>query len=99
MRLTPAQHQAITDTFLEVFGRGEIRLFSSRADDAKRGGDIDLYVTPDEKDNIAEKRISFLAKLKRRIGVQKIDLVISASPCRPIDLIAQREGILICRKH
>lgn len=74
MRLNKQQHDAIVTTFLEVFGRGEIRLFGSRVRDDLRGGDIDLYVNPDECDQLAMKRVTYLARLKRRIGDQKIDL-------------------------
>jgi uncharacterized protein len=100
MRLTTAQQQAIVQIFLEVFGHGEIRLFGSRADDSQRGGDIDLYVTTDNQEKIAEKRITFLARLKRKIGDQKIDLVMSPpSPERAIDIQALTNGVVLCRKH
>jgi predicted nucleotidyltransferase len=99
MRLNTQQQEAIVTTFLEVFGKGEIRLFGSRVDDDKRGGDIDLYVTPDKRDQLAEERITFLARLKRRIGEQKIDLVIASESPRPIDEIAQKDGVVLCQKH
>lgn len=99
MRLTTQQTQAIITTFLEVFGKGEIRLFGSRVDDSRRGGDIDLYVIPDSRERLGEARVHFLARLKRRIGDQKIDLVIAASPARPIDTIAQKNGVVLCQMH
>lgn len=98
MRLSPAQCQAIADTFIEVFGQGELRLFGSRVDDTRRGGDIDLYIQPATADHLPEKRIQFLARLKRRIGDQKIDLVLAANPPRPIDIIAQSKGIVLCQR-
>jgi hypothetical protein len=42
MRLTPQEIQAIKETFLNTFDKGNIYLFGSRVDDTKRGGDIDL---------------------------------------------------------
>lgn len=99
MRLNDQQRDAIVTTFLEVFQKGEICLFGSRVDDNRRGGDIDLHVTPDQRDHLAEARITFLARLKRRIGEQKIDLVIASASPRPIDLIARQTGIMLCRKH
>jgi hypothetical protein len=99
MRLTPQQQQAIAATFVEVFEKGEIRLFGSRVDDSRYGGDIDLYITPDYRDNLAENRITFLARLKRRIGDQQIDLVIASETPRPIDRTAQDQGILLCQEH
>lgn len=99
MRLNAYQQEAIITTFLEVFGKGETRLFVSRVDDSKHGGDIDLYVTPDNRDHLAEDRITFLVRLKRRIGEQKIDLVTaSEQPC-PIDIMARNNGVVLCLRH
>ncbi len=44
MRLTDNDKRAIKETFFEIFEDGKIYLFGSRADDTKRGGDIDLYI-------------------------------------------------------
>jgi len=97
MRLTSKQQQEIIQTFLEVFEKGEIRLFGSRVNNANKGGDIDLYVKPFLNENIAEKRITFLAKLKRKIGEQKIDLVIAQEPATSIDHVAQQQGVMLCQ--
>lgn len=99
MRLTEQQQRAIVETFLEVFGKGELLLFGSRTDDAAKGGDIDLYINPDDQQALGEKRIDYLARLKREIGEQKIDLVIKREPLREIDRIAAQEGILLCQHH
>lgn len=98
MRLSSVQQQAIAETFLATFGKGRILLFGSRVDDAKRG-DIDLYVEPDEPASAHERRIAFLARLKRRIGEQKIDLVLASTRERPIDRIAQQQGLVLCENH
>jgi predicted nucleotidyltransferase len=99
MRLTPEQCQAIVETFLATFGKGRILLFGSRVDDHARGGDIDLYVLPDEMEHAAERRIDFLVHLKRRIAPQKIDLVLPAGTPRAIDRIACEQGIVLCENH
>ncbi|MEO7640657.1 MAG: nucleotidyltransferase domain-containing protein [Ramlibacter sp.] len=45
MRLTPTQRLAIKQRFADELGPGcEVRVFGSRADDAARGGDLDLLV-------------------------------------------------------
>ena len=45
MRLTPIEHEAIKRAAQSSFEPGVVlRLFGSRVDDAKRGGDIDLLV-------------------------------------------------------
>ncbi|MDW7972265.1 MAG: hypothetical protein RMI01_03555 [Thermodesulfovibrio sp.] len=54
----------------------EVRIFGSRVNDTKRGGDIDIYVKTDLNDDVLEKKASFLAELKMKIGDQKIDLIV-----------------------
>lgn len=97
MRLTDTQKQAIIETFQTHFRvEDELWLFGSRVDDQKRGGDIDLYVKTVETDaeSIFTKKIAFLVDLKRRIGDQKIDLVIEFGDFKlPIYDHARETGI------
>ncbi|RUM74990.1 MAG: nucleotidyltransferase domain-containing protein [Sulfurovum sp.] len=93
MRLSDKQHQAIKKYFLEVFKEGQIYLFGSRTDEHKRGGDIDLYIQTENKKNLMHKKINFLIKLKREIGLQKIDVVFDKGLDRAIDKVAMQEGI------
>ena len=95
MRLTTKEIEAIILTFKNIFKIGKIYLFGSRVDDTKKGGDIDLYIQTDNKENLVEKKIEFLVELKRKIGDQKIDVVISRDINRPIEQIALKEGILL----
>jgi predicted nucleotidyltransferase len=92
MRLKNNEIQAIKTTFNAIFKHGAIYLFGSRVDDTKKGGDIDLYIsTPDKKD-LVSKKIDFLVGLKRKIGEQKIDVVLDYKDNRLIDKIA-KQGI------
>ena len=93
MRLRHSEIEAITSTFKEVFQSGQIYLFGSRVDDSLRGGDIDLYIQTDNIDNLLEKKIEFLVSLKRKIGEQKIDVVISRDIDRPIEQEALNKGV------
>ena len=95
MRITAKQHQAIKKYFVEVFEKGKIYLFGSRVDDAAKGGDIDLYVMTPNKEDLLRKKITFLAKLKREIGEQKIDLLFDRGLDRAIDEKAKSQGILL----
>lgn len=99
MRLTPRQAETIRDTAQRCFGGdAEIWLFGSRVDDARRGGDIDLYVetsleTAEDVWN-AERR--FLAGLYMALGEQKIDVVVKRRGGQtplPIHEIARSEGV------
>lgn len=74
MRLTPAEICAIREEVRALDPDAEIILHGSRADDTRRGGDIDLLVITD--------RLGFreLLRLRRaildRIGWQQLDLVL-----------------------
>jgi len=64
MRLTEYEAASIKKAFAQSFEEGKIYLFGSRVDDAKRGGDIDLYLCPAKKyKNAMERRRDFLIKL------------------------------------
>ncbi|CAK0754843.1 NTP_transf_2 domain-containing protein [Gammaproteobacteria bacterium] len=99
MRLTEIQQAAIRSTVAETFGDGaNVWLFGSRVDDTQRGGDIDLLIETDQTDPrlVADAELHFLTKLNRRIGEQKIDVLVDY-PVRqwrpPIFSIAKRTGI------
>ena len=93
MRLTKEEQILIKKAFKEVFGEGKIYLFGSRVDDSKRGGDIDLYIVPKNRDNLMRKKIDFLVKLYEYIGEQKIDVVMARDKNRLIEQVAIRDGI------
>ncbi len=83
MRLTKEEIKAIKETAIEVFGEGvEVWIFGSRVDDSKKGGDIDIYIETNNYQNVVEKKIKFLVKLKDTIGDQKIDAVIKRKNCQ-----------------
>ncbi len=78
MRLSKQQIKIIKENTALVFGdNSKIYLFGSRADDDKKGGDIDLYLETIANDNIFEKKIKLLALLQKNMGERKIDLVIN----------------------
>jgi len=95
IRLSTQQHKMIKQCFQEVFQAGEIYLFGSRVDASRKGGDIDLYLIPTDQQQLFRKKIRFLAKLKRTIGEQKIDVVFASEQNRPIDQVARQQGVLL----
>ena len=94
VRLSDYEIKAIKETAEEVFGKGtEVFLFGSRTDPQKKGGDIDLYIIPKSKEDLFNKQVRFLARLKLKIGDQKIDLILREDPERPIEKEALRTGV------
>ena len=97
MRLSPAQIQIIKQQAADLLGdAARIWLFGSRVDDNARGGDIDLYVeTPQRLENRASAAARLAARLQRRLGDQRIDIIIvdSATPPQPIHEVARTRGI------
>lgn len=77
MRLTERQRQIIYSAALQVFGsEAKVRLFGSRLDDTKQGGDIDLLVecpAPIEEAGLAAARVA--AKIQLQLGQRKVDIL------------------------
>ena len=99
MRLNDQQRSIIRTAVTENFGAGaNVWLFGSRVDDAARGGDIDLYIEPatDDAEAIVESKLRFLVALYKRLGEQKIDVVIRRPGYEknlPIYEIAKQTGV------
>lgn len=78
MRLTEEQRKIIREAGLRHFGVIP-HLFGSRLNDAVRGGDIDLFIPGDWSPREAiPRRLRFCAELHRRLGEQKIDVVVES---------------------
>ncbi|WP_375402265.1 hypothetical protein [uncultured Sphingomonas sp.] len=98
MRLEVSEVRAIKAAALYAFGPDAIvRLFGSRVDDDRRGGDIDLHVEVPPEVDAWDARSRFEANLFARIEEQRVDVIIRKrdEPERGIDLIAYRDGILL----
>ena len=95
MRLTEFEINAIKQSAHEVFGaNAQVFLFGSRVDDAKKGGDIDLYIKTEAGKDFKHK-IRFLLALEQKIGEQKIDVVFAEDEARPIEQQAISTGVLL----
>ncbi|MFA7230668.1 MAG: hypothetical protein WC071_05310 [Victivallaceae bacterium] len=97
IRLKNKEISIIVNSFINTFQHGELYLFGSRTDASRRGGDIDLYITPFSKTELSRKKIDFLVNMKKGLGEQKIDVVIDRNYNREIDKIAKDTGVLLCR--
>jgi len=96
MRLSEQQQQHIRAAVADIFGStAEVYLFGSRTDDSKRGGDIDLYLEIEPVEGWFMQRIQLAVELERRLGEQKIDLVVyrRGKEKKAIHLIARDSGM------
>ena len=75
MRITQAEKKTICDAIHGFDPEARIFLFGSRADDAKRGGDIDIIVL--SKTLSPAHKLKIKASIFGTLDEQKIDIVIS----------------------
>lgn len=94
MRLTPTEQQVIRDAALRYFGVRP-RLFGSRVDDSKRGGDIDLYIEAQVSPEQAfAQEMHMAADLYLALGERKIDIVVNTGRLDlPIYSVARQQGV------
>lgn len=99
MRLTQTQQQIIKNTIARVLGTtSRIWLFGSRADDALRGGDIDLLIETDEAlSDRAEVLCKLYGALTFALGERKLDILLKDSQTKDalIFSIAKRTGVIL----
>lgn len=97
MRLQDHEVRAILEASRKVFGPdAEVRLFGSRTDDSRTGGDIDLHITVAADVDRFSAQGDFLVDLWKRLGDdQEIDVVVHRreDELRLVDRIAYDRGI------
>ncbi len=99
MRLSAFQANVIRDSVVKNFGQAaRVWLFGSRVNDQRKGGDIDLYIEPEFQDTarLVESKLHLLRDLHKKLGEQKIDVVIHRDAFNedlPIFRIARETGI------
>lgn len=100
MRLTQTQIKVICASAVKNFGlSARVWLFGSRVDEQSKGGDIDLYIEPELQDpvELVDAKLRFLLELHKKIGQQKIDVVLHRTEFKedlPIFRIAQETGCI-----
>lgn len=102
LRLNLTQLAAITEEFQRNFkAEDSLWLFGSRADLSSRGGDIDLYIETNilDIDKAVAAKSAFVTALYRRIGEQKIDVVLNILDAKyePLEIykLAKTTGVQI----
>jgi len=84
VRLTSKEIEIIKNKSLKIFGECEVYIFGSRIDESKKGGDIDIYIIPQNRENLFSKK----AKLKfvlEELLYKPIDVVVSKDKNRVIE--------------
>ncbi|HKL77831.1 MAG TPA: nucleotidyltransferase domain-containing protein [Gammaproteobacteria bacterium] len=93
MRIGQDQADIIKAEVERLLGpQARVWLFGSRADDAARGGDIDLYVEVNQElENRAALASRLAARLQLRLGDQQIDVVLVDpwTPPQPLHVAAR----------
>jgi len=93
MRITEHQKNVIIDAVKNSDPNAKVWLFGSRADDSKKGGDIDIGILSSKVDVMEE--IEIRQKIFDTIGEQKIDLVVSKNGEEAFFKFAVIKGILL----
>ena len=87
MRLQQSEIAQIKETILKEFGKSEIYIFGSQLDNSKKGGDIDIFVIPNNRDNLLNKESKIKFLLEDRL-LKPIDVLIHYDFNREIEEIA-----------
>ena len=93
MRITEIEKETICLSIHEKDSEAKIYLFGSRADDSKKGGDIDLLIISQKITDKDVRKIRW--NIIDKIGEQKIDIVLVNDISKPFTKIAINEGILL----
>ena len=93
VRLSNTEIAAIKETVLKADKEAKIFLFGSRADESRKGGDIDLLIMSDKLKPQDIRKIRL--KLYDRLEEQKIDIVLASDTTQPFVRIALTEGVAL----
>jgi len=97
MRLSLEQILQIKHHITDIYGGNTyVYLFGSRVDDAEKGGDIDLLIEVETKEQATlENEFKLSGALQLALGPQKIDLIshVRGQPTNKIQQQALQQGI------
>lgn len=91
MRLTAEEQHIIKAAVARQDALAEVWLFGSRADDAKRGGDIDLLVFSQSMGR--QEKGDVWWELQEKLGEQKIDIVVARDTSDPFVRLVMEKAV------
>jgi predicted nucleotidyltransferase len=98
MRLTASQIEIIRKVAQQNFGaEASVWLFGSRVDDARRGGDVDLYIEPTPIESMGKNTL--MSELRCKIILEDsldlhVDLIVKEpGKDKPIYQLAKGQGV------
>lgn len=96
VRLNDKYIETIKSLAKKYFNSEVVRIFGSRADLKRKGGDIDIFIKTNKKLGLHQAKIAFLRDFELKHGEQKIDLIIqSGKEDRKIFKDARTHGVRI----
>ena len=75
MRLTQEEIKKIKEVIFKIFGKSRIYVFGSRTDDKAKGGDIDIFVIPENREDLFKKKLKASVELEG-IFYLPVDIVV-----------------------
>ncbi len=87
MRLTEKERAVLKEIVRRADPEAEVYLYGSRADDALKGGDIDLLIL--SRRLTLSNKLDFLVQMKDALGEQKIDILIKTPEAGRADPFAR----------
>jgi len=98
VRLTDGEVAAIKACAREAFGaEAVVRVFGSRLDDSRRGGDIDLHIQLAERPETLKAPAHFRRLLNDRVGERAYDILVADTrqPALGVHAKALCEGVVL----
>jgi predicted nucleotidyltransferase len=89
MRLTQSELKVIKSTIIKIFGESRIFIFGSSLDKKRKGGDIDIFIIPENSQNLRRKRSKVISILEDNL-LKPVDLVVHKN----FDRTIEKEGLL-----
>jgi len=75
IRLSQKEIKIIKEIIYKVFGKSEIKIFGSRINLSKKGGDVDIFVIPKNRDDLYNKKIKAKILLEEKLW-RNVDIII-----------------------